>query len=260
MWAMIGVFDSGVGGLGILREMLPAFSGEHVVYVADRARAPYGSRSIDEVRSFSHDVASTLIERGASTVVVACNTASAGALSSLRSSFPEIAFVGMEPALKPAREATRSGVVGVLATEVTFQGELFSSLIDQFAADLTVLTRAAPEWVELVESGTIEGPEAEAAVSVHITPLLEAGADVIVLGCTHFPFLDTTINKVANGTATLIDPAGAVARQARRVHESGEDRPTLQALASGDLDEFERLSKALTGISFPDGISNLVLT
>lgn len=255
---MIGVFDSGVGGLGILREMLPTFSQDHVVYVADRARAPYGLRSIEEVQSFSHDIASALIDRGASTVVVACNTASAGTLSSLRASFPGVAFVGMEPALKPASEATRTGVVGVLATEVTFQGELFSSLIDQFAADLNVITRTAPEWVDLVEAGTVEGPEAEEAVGLHLAPLLEAGADVIVLGCTHFPFLTKTIEKVAKGIATIIDPAPAVARQARRIHESSGGQSALQALVSGDIPEFRKLSKALAGISFPDGISTLV--
>lgn len=257
MWSMIGVFDSGVGGLSVLREMLPNFEEERIVYVADRSEAPYGVRSIEDVRALSHDVASRLISRGASTVVVACNTASAGALASLRAAFPEVAFVGMEPALKPASEATKSGVVGVLATEVTFQGALFSSLIDQFAVDLTLITRAAPEWVNLVESGKIEGSEAEQSVSEHVTPLLDAGADAIVLGCTHFPFLTATIEKVARGAATIIDPAPAVARQARRVHAAVDANPGLEALVSGDLKEFEKLSHLLAGISFPGGISTL---
>lgn len=255
---MIGVFDSGVGGLGVLHEMLALFDDETVVYVADRANSPYGTRSMSEVQRLSHQIAAQLIRDGASTIVVACNTASAGALASLRAAFPETSFVGMEPAVKPAAEATHAGVIGVLATEVTFQGELFSSLVDQYASDLRILTRAAPEWVKLVEQGQVAGPQVESAVRRHIEPLLEQQADTLVLGCTHFPFLTAVINSVAGPDVAIIDPAPAVARQADRVHSRRSGRPGLQARVTGDIAEFISLSRSLSAIHFRDGVLPLV--
>ncbi|MDH3189517.1 MAG: glutamate racemase [Acidimicrobiia bacterium] len=251
---MIGIFDSGLGGLGVLREMIPLFVDETLVYVADRARAPYGSRSLAEVRELSHAIGSGLIEEGASTIVVACNTASAGALSSLRSQFPTTKFVGMEPAVKPAAQATRSGIIGVLATEVTFQGELFSSLADQYASDLTILTRAAPEWVQLVERGLVDGPEVEASVKEQVDPLIKRGADTLVLGCTHFPFLSAAIRAAAGGEVSIIDPAPAVALQARRIHVDSGAGPDLRARVSGSIEDFAALSRTIAGIEFSGGV------
>ncbi len=229
------------------------FPGTRIRFVADRGNAPYGVRTMDEVRDLTLGHAGRLIDDGAGTIVIACNTASAAALTSLREEFPETPFVGMEPAIKPAVAATQTGAIAVLATRATFQGQLFASLIDEYAADVRVLTRAAPEWVEAVEAGVIEGPGVEAVVRAHLDPLLESGADVVVLGCTHFPFLLPTIRKVAGEGVTIIDPAGAVARRAVAIHNAPE-AGDLDATVSGDIDQFESLAHDLTGISFPGGV------
>lgn len=251
---MIGVFDSGIGGLGVLREMLPLFAGVHIRFVADRANAPYGTQTLADVRLLTHHHASGLIDDGADLVVIACNTASAAALDSLRVDFPSVPFVGMEPAVKPAASATTTGVIGVLATETTFQGRLFSSLIDEYGSNLTLLTRAAPEWVQLVESGNVSGPEVDRAVEFHVTPLLEQGADTLVLGCTHFPFLLDPIQRLAGDDVTVIDPAGAVARQAKALSINAISHDRLDARVSGDIPEFKALAAQLGGISFSDGV------
>lgn len=256
MRLMIGVFDSGIGGLGVLREMIPNFAAQPVIYAADRANAPYGTRTLAEVQALTHLHAHNLIEAGATTVVLACNTASAAALSSLREEMPTTRFVGMEPAIKPAAAASRSGIVGVLATAATFQGTLFESLLDQYAEGVEVLTRAAPEWVEIVESGQLTGPDVIEQVREHTSPLIRKGADTLVLGCTHFTFLIGAIREAVGREVTIIDPAHAVARQARLVHPEGEGDGggSLRAMVSGDAAQFARLSKTVAGISFPDGV------
>jgi glutamate racemase len=251
---MIGVFDSGIGGLGVLREMLPDFANDHVVYAADRINAPYGTRSLDEVQRLTHLHARTLIGAGATTVVLACNTASAAALDSLRAELPTTRFVGMEPAIKPAASASETGKVGVLATAATFQGRLFESLLDQYAEGIEVMTRAAPEWVTLVESGRVDGPDIVDRIREHTSPLLEAGADTLVLGCTHFTFLVNAIREAVGPHITIIDPAPAVARQARLVHDEDDDEVSLRAIVSGDASQFAELSTTVAGISFPDGV------
>lgn len=251
---MIGVFDSGIGGLGVLREMLRGFASDHVVYAADRINAPYGTRSLEEVRDLTHLHAKTLIDGGATTIVLACNTASAAALDSLREEFPTTRFVGMEPAIKPAAAASKTGKVGVLATAATFQGRLFASLLDQYAEGIEVITRAAPEWVTLVESGYVGGPGVVDRVRAHTSPLIDAGADTLVLGCTHFTFLLHAIREAVGPHITIIDPAHAVARQARLVHDRDGDGVSLRAMVSGDASQFTELSKTVAGISFPDGV------
>jgi glutamate racemase len=190
----------------------------------------------------SHEIASWLVERGATTIVVACNTASAAGLDSLREWSAEIPIVGMEPAVKPAAAASQTGVIGVLATATTFQSRLFESVVDTHAADVEVLPRACPQWVELVESGQFHGPEVESSVAAEITPLLDDGADVLVLGCTHFSLLRPTIERLAGAGITVIDPTGAVATQAVRVagRPKGDGRLTLAA--SGDRSDFAKLA------------------
>jgi glutamate racemase len=202
----------------------------------------------------THRHAGRLIEEGATTIVLACNTASAAALESLRQEYPATAFVGMEPALKPAAKATKTNTVAVIATAATFQGRLFASLMDRFAEGLEVLTAAAPQWVELVEVGDVAGVDARAAVTRQLAPLLDQGADTFVLGCTHFTFLSDVIAQVIGDESTLIDPAPAVARRARDVHVDSGATPLLRALVSGDASQFEELSKTVAGISFPDGV------
>lgn len=232
---MIGIFDSGVGGLGILREVRHLLPAADIVYVADSAAVPYGEKSLAQVRERAELISRRLIAMGAGLVVVACNTASAAALHHLRAIHPEVRFVGMEPAVKPAVRLSRTGLIGVVATTATFQGRLFGAVVDRFAADTTVVTAACPRWVKLVEAGELEGVRARGEVEDCLQPLLAAGVDVIVLACTHFPFLSGVIGEVVGPGVTVYDPAPAVARQVRRLAgESGEasGRGSLRLLAT----------------------------
>lgn len=246
--AVIGVFDSGLGGLSVLTEIRKAMPSVDVIYLADRARAPYGPRSLDEVREIAHDVATWLLERPVETIVIACNTASAAALDSLRMDFEHVSFVGMEPAVKPAAISTNSGIIGVLATEATFQGRLFRSVVSRHAGRSRVVERACPTWVDLVERGQVDGPEVEAAVRDGIELLLEQGADPLVIGCTHFSFLKPVISRVAGKAIRLIDPAPAVAAQTARVSKHQDESGRLTLVASGSTEEFARLAWSVAGV------------
>ncbi|MBO6067182.1 MAG: glutamate racemase [Kiritimatiellae bacterium] len=217
---MTGFFDSGFGGLCILEAFMRECPGEPFVYIADNANCPYGNKSRAEIETIAGQIAEELIDRHqCRLIVVACNTATAQAIDFLRNKYPQVPFVGLEPAIKPAAQATKTGVVGVLATRGTFGGRLYRETSRKFAAGVTVLQRMADDWVELVERGIVDGPEAEAAVRTAVEPLLAAGADQLVLGCTHFPHLRPLIERVANGRAAIIDSCQAVARQARRLLE-----------------------------------------
>ena len=213
----IGLFDSGVGGLSIWREVVSLLPHAHTVYVADQTHAPYGYRQLAEVQFFSEGITRFLLEAGAQLIVLACNTASAAALYYLRARFPHVHFVGMEPAVKPAVAQTRSGVIGVLATPATFAGELFASLLDRYAGSARVLTQTCPGLVEAVEAGAWDTPETEARLRACLEPLLAAGIDQLVLGCTHYPFLSPLIARIVGNGVALLDPAPAVARQTARV-------------------------------------------
>lgn len=219
-----------------------------LLYVADRGRAPYGPRPLIQVQGFSHEIARWLIDRGCTTIVVACNTASAAALDELRESFPEIPIVGMEPAVKPAAEATRTDVIAVYATAATFQGRLFESVVSRFTEGITVLQSARPEWVALVERGEVDGPEVDARISTDIQPDLEAGADTLVLGCTHFSFLAPALGRLVGPGIRIIDPAEAVARQSARVAREIEGSGDLRMAASGDSGTFQKLAESLAGL------------
>jgi glutamate racemase len=245
---MIGVFDSGVGGLGVLAHIRRELPGADLLYLADQGRAPYGTRSLDEVAAISEEVTSWLLGKGATTVVVACNTASAAAINRLREIHPSIPFVGMEPAVKPAAIATKSGVIGVLATAATFQGELYSSVVSRHAPDVQVLNAACPTWVRLVEAGRIKGREVERQVAQCLAPLIEGGADVLVLGCTHFPFLRPVIEQLVGSTITVVDPAPAVALQVARVHLEEPGAGDLVLVTTGSPHRLARLARDLAGI------------
>ena len=213
----IGFFDSGVGGLCIrdaVRALLPR---EDTLYIADSAHCPYGNKSADEVRSRSRELTQRLLAAGCKMVVVACNTATAAAIDALRAEWPDVPFVGMEPAVKPAALHSRTGVVGVLATQGTFNGRLYRETRARFAAKTTVLAAVADDWVQLVERGELTGARAEASVRAKVEPLLAAGADHLVLGCTHFPHLAPLIAQIAQGRAVIVEPSAAVARQVRRL-------------------------------------------
>jgi glutamate racemase len=243
---VIGILDSGVGGLSVWRAIMDRVPGAHTIYVADQANLPYGLRSLQQVQQFAEGITHFLLARGARIVVVACNTASAAALYHLRERFPDLPFVGMEPALKPAAERTRSGVVGVIATQATFQGELFANLMERYTNGAQVLTRACSGLVNAVESGALQTSETEALVRKYIGPMIEAGADQLVLGCTHYPFLRPLIERVAGDGVTVIDPAPAVARQTERVLTQLEpparparERPVPHEFyTSGDVEAF----------------------
>jgi len=214
---MIGVFDSGVGGLSVLREVRRLLPDADLVYLADQARAPYGERSLQEVRDFSEAIAGHLISRGAAPVVVACNTASAAALRQLRDRWPGVPFVGMEPAVKPAAGLTATGKVGVLATQATFQGELFADLVARYGNGVEVLTAACPGLAALIEDVPPNDPGAADRLARFALPLVAAGADVLVLGCTHYSFLQEALAERVGAGVAIVNPAEAVARRVAQV-------------------------------------------
>ena len=213
----VGFFDSGLGGLCILEAFKRECPRESTVYIADSSHCPYGNRPAEEILRLSRANTSRLLRRKCKMVVVACNTATAAAIDALRAEYPETPFIGLEPAVKPAALKSRSGVVGVLATAGTFNGRLYRETSARFAKGVTVIAAVADEFVALVERGETSGARAEAVVAAKVGPLVAAGADHIVLGCTHFPHLRSLVEKVAAGRAEVVDPSSAVARQARRV-------------------------------------------
>ncbi|MBN2112651.1 MAG: glutamate racemase [Acidimicrobiia bacterium] len=245
---MIGVFDSGVGGLSVLREMRRLLPQADLVYLADQARAPYGERSLQEVRDFSEAIARYLISRGSAPVVVACNTASAAALRGLREQWPGVPFVGMEPAVKPAATLTSSGKVGVLATQATFQGELFADLMARYGNGVEVLTAACPGLAALIEDVPPDDPAAADRLTGHALPLVAAGADVLVLGCTHYSFLQNALAERVGPGVTIVDPAEAVARRVAAVAEeagTADGSGTTTYLTTGDPVRFARQIEVL---------------
>jgi len=215
--APIGVFDSGIGGLSVLREISSQFPNEHLIYLADQEHVPYGPRTLEEVRRFSVGITNYLLARGAKLIVVACNAASAAALHYLRSKFPGVPFVGMEPAVKPAVEHTHSGAVGVLATPATFQGALYASVVERFAQGVRLLQHTCPGLVAEIEAGNLYGAEPHRILEGALAPMLAEGIDTVVLGCTHYPFVIPLIQAIAGPEVRVIDPAPAIARQVGRV-------------------------------------------
>lgn len=229
----IGVFDSGVGGLSVLRQIRAALPGEDLFYVADSGHAPYGSRPPRFIESRSIAIAEFLVAQGAKALVVACNTATAAAIATLREKF-DLPVVGMEPAVKPAVEATRSGVIGVLATSGTLESAKFASLVDRFGSRSRVIVQPCPGLVERVEMGDLAGIATRDLLERALRPLLDQGADTVVLGCTHYPFIAPLLREMAPGVA-LIETGGAVSRQlARRL----EEEALLAGQAGGGSERF----------------------
>ena len=213
----VGIFDSGVGGLSVTRALRQLMPEESIVYFADQAHVPYGQRPMIQIQDFSEGITRFLLDQGAKLVVVACNTASAAALGYLRSAFPEELFVGMEPAVKPAAEHTRTGKVGVLATPATFQGALYASVVERFSAGVELLPHTCPGLVEQIEKGELESPATRAILENALLPMLEQKIDTVVLGCTHYPFVIPLIQDIVGENVRVIDPAPAIARQAQRL-------------------------------------------
>ena len=234
----IGIFDSGVGGLSVLREIRHRLPEEPLVYFADQKHVPYGSRSLDKVQALSEGITHFLLEQACGLVVVACNTASAAALRSLRSSFPATAFVGMEPAVKPAAERTETRKVAVLATPATFQGVLFASVVDRFAHEVEVVEIVAPGLVELIEAGQTTSEAVDSALSRSLGSAVDQGIDTLVLACTHYSFVIPSIQRILGPTVTVIDPAPAIARQTERLWESQRSNASIRYITSGDPGAF----------------------
>ena len=252
--APIGVFDSGVGGLSIWREIMRQLPHESTVYLADQAHVPYGPRAATEIRAFCDGIVECLLDIGCKAIVVACNTASAVALKHLRERFPAVPIIGLEPAVKPAAAITRTGVIGVMATPATFQGRLYRATVGRHAAGLRVVDRVCGGLAELIESGAPDGPGTQAQLEGYVRPMLDAGADVIVLGCTHYPFAIEPIRRIAGPGVTVIDPAPAVARHLGQVllhrglrrHEGvGEHR----FLTTGEAARFDAIARRLVAVA-----------
>lgn len=234
----IGVFDSGVGGLSVAREIRRHLPHESILYLADTAWCPYGGRAEEEIRGRALAIARHLAARGAKLIVVACNTASGAALEALRAEL-DVPVVGMEPAVKPAARATRNRRVGVMATAATLGADRFSRLMEDHAVDVVVTSHACPGLVELVESGEVEGERADAVLRPLLQPFRDAGVDTLVLGCTHYPFVGEAIRRQLGGQVTLIETGEAVARQTARVLEerrlaAGGGEGGIEVLTTGD--------------------------
>ncbi|MDR0953758.1 MAG: glutamate racemase [Rikenellaceae bacterium] len=213
----IAVFDSGLGGLSVWKEIVRALPEESIMYYGDGANCPYGGKSQAEIIRLSEAIVRFLLDRGAKLIVVACNTATAGAISYLRAHYA-VPFVGMEPAVKPAAEHSETGVIAILATAGTLKGKLFTETSQRFSAGVKILTRIGEGFVELIETGRANSTQAEEAVRRTVEPLLAQGVDRLVLGCTHYPFLAETLRRViGDRPVELIDPAPAIARRVKEV-------------------------------------------
>ena len=215
--APIGVFDSGVGGLSVLREIREQLPHEALLYVADSGHVPYGEKSAEFIRERSQRIAEFLLAQGAKALVLACNTATVAAVADLRERYPELPIVGMEPAVKPAAAATQTGVVGVLATTGTLKSAKFAALLDRFASDVRVITQPCPGLVEQIEAGALTAVATRELLWGWVQPLLAEGCDTLILGCTHYPFIKPLLRELLPANVSLIDTGAAVARQLRRV-------------------------------------------
>jgi len=216
----IGIFDSGVGGISVLRAIREQMPEESVIYFGDQGHIPYGPRPMEQIRNFSEAITNFLLGRNAKIIVVACNTASAAALKYLRGEFPNVQFVGMEPAVKPAAEQTQTGKVGVLATPATFQGALYASVVERFANGVELFQNTCPGLVQQIEGGNLSGEEPRRILEDALLPMLQKNIDTIVLGCTHYPFVIPLIQQIVGDKVRVIDPAPAVAKQTGRLLEA----------------------------------------
>ena len=246
---MVGIFDSGLGGLSVWREIIKLLPNESTVYVSDSAWCPYGPRPAGEVVERTKKISRFLINHECCPIVVACNTASAAAIDALRDTFAT-PFVGMEPAVKPAALHSHSGVVGVLATQGTFGGRLYKETSRRFASQVQVIEQVGEGLVELVEQGLTDAPQTIELLHKYIDPMIQAGADHIVLGCTHYPFLIPAIEKICNGRIAIVDPAPAVALQVQKWVNSApiaplQPGPLYRFYATGSADALQAYSRVL---------------
>ena len=248
--ATIGIFDSGSGGLSVYREIVRLLPQERYVYFSDNAHCPYGEKTAAYIRERGRTITEILLGLGADIIVVACNTATAAAIATLRAEYPAVPFIGMEPAVKPAALGTETGVIGVLATAGTLKGSKYLNTRGRFQDDVRIVEHVGEGFVELVESGILDGPVAFETVRKSLQPLLDAGADRIVLGCTHYPFLRPVIEAIAGPGVQVIDPAPAVARQTVRVLAergipTGEGPFSVDLYFSGEPESLQRIFRLI---------------
>ncbi len=251
---LVGIFDSGIGGLSVLREIHNMLPSQPLFYIADQAHVPYGKRQMSEIRDFSFAITDFLAALGAQVIVVACNTASAAALKELRKEYPQLTFVGMEPAVKPATQNTHNGIVGVLATPATFQGKLYHTLVEKFARDVKIFTNTCPGLVESIESGEITTQSTRLILQRALIPMIEKGADTIVLGCTHFPFVVPMIKNIVGPDVAVIDPSPAIAKRVSfllnelNLIKRYSSKTEIIFSTTGKPESFKRIIHSLIGI------------
>jgi glutamate racemase len=250
--APVGVFDSGVGGLSVLGEIRALLPQESLLYVADSGHVPYGEKSPEFICQRSQRIAEFLIGQGAKALVLACNTATAAAISELRGRYPQLPIIGMEPAVKPAAAATRSGVVGVLATTGTLKSAKFAALLDRFASDVRVITQPCPGLVEQIEAGELNTPKTRELLHGWVQPLLAEGCDTLILGCTHYPFIKPLLAELLPANVSLIDTGAAVARHLQRLLAASallaqQPARAAQFWSSADPQAFARVLPLLWG-------------
>ncbi len=253
--APIGAFDSGVGGLSILLEIRRLLPAEDLIYLADSAHCPYGIKPVEEIRQRTLEITDFLVALGAKAVVVACNSACVAGLDQVRIKHPEIPIIGVEPAIKPAHDITRNGKIGVLATNMTLNGDRFSILIEKYATGVEVYTQPAPGLVEAVEAGETDSPSTEILLRKYLEPLIRKGIDTLVLGCTHYPFLRSLAQKICGPEVTILDTGLAVAKQTTRVLSlrdlvTSKTTPGSEIFyTSGNPDEVSKVIRQLWGNS-----------
>jgi len=246
----IGFFDSGVGGLSVWREVIKLLPHEHTIYYADSLHCPYGTKSPDEIIARANQIMEQLMAQKCKLVVVACNTATAAAIDYLREKYP-IQFVGMEPAVKPAALHSETGKVGVLATQGTFKGRLYHETLERFASNVQIIEQSGDGLVELVEAGKTDSEEAFAFLQKYIKPMLDAGIDHLVLGCTHYPFLIPAIEKITNHKIVIVNPAPAIAQRVKFLLEqhdllnTSNERACPEFFSSGDIRVLRRIASEI---------------
>ena len=253
----IGVFDSGVGGLSVLRAIRSLMPEEDILYFGDQGHVPYGPRSMGQIQNFSEGITKFLLDHDSKLIVVACNTASAAALAYLRERFPLVPFVGMEPAVKPAAETTRTGKVGVLATPATFQGALYASVVERFGTGVEFFQHTCPGLVNQIEKGELSSEDTRAILEDALLPMLDASRniDTVVLGCTHYPFVIPLIEQIVGKNVRVIDPAPSVAKQVKRLLEvagtksQAQGRASVRFFTSGNPSEMKSMLPVLLGES-----------
>ncbi|KAF7599194.1 MAG: glutamate racemase [Candidatus Dactylopiibacterium carminicum] len=248
----VGVFDSGVGGLSVLREIRALLPGENLLYCADSGHAPYGEKPQALIEARSLEICDFLLDQGAKALVIACNTATAAAANAIRARWPWLPVIGVEPAVKPATAATHKGVVGVLATTGTLESARFAALLDRFGHGVQVITQPGTGLVDLIEQGEFDGPRLRGLLTQHLAPMREAGADTVVLGCTHYIFLRPLIAELLGPAVALIDTGAAVARQLQRQLEAADLTAAVEQggerfFCSGDVGRVAAAIRVLWG-------------